>query len=49
MSILSSLNVGVTGLQAAGGSMTVIGDNIAKLVEVEATISGGRDNFQDNA
>ncbi|MDA9792955.1 flagellar hook protein FlgE [Bacteriovoracaceae bacterium] len=29
MSILSSLNVGVTGLQAAGGSMTVIGDNIA--------------------
>lgn len=29
MSILSSFNIGVTGLQAAGSSMGVIGDNIA--------------------
>ncbi len=29
MSILSSFNIGVSGLQAAGSSMGVIGDNIA--------------------
>jgi len=29
MSILSSFNIGVTGLNAAGQSMAVIGDNIA--------------------
>ncbi|MBA2404359.1 MAG: flagellar hook protein FlgE [Bdellovibrionales bacterium] len=29
MSILSSFNIGVTGLQAAGQSMSVVGDNIA--------------------
>jgi flagellar hook protein FlgE len=29
MSILSSFNIGVTGLQAAGSSMGVVGDNIA--------------------
>ncbi|MDH4467618.1 MAG: flagellar hook protein FlgE [Bacteriovoracaceae bacterium] len=29
MSILNSLNIGITGLKAQGGSMSVIGDNIA--------------------
>ena len=45
MSILSSFNIGVTGLQAAGSSMGVIGDNIAN-----AGTSGfksSRAEFQD--
>ena len=29
MSILNSLNIGVSGLKAQGGSMSVIGDNIS--------------------
>jgi flagellar hook protein FlgE len=45
MSILSSFNVGVTGLNAAGTSMGVIGDNIANAGTMG--FKGSRAEFQD--
>lgn len=45
MSILSSFNVGVTGLNAAGSSMGVIGDNIANAGTFG--FKGSRAEFQD--
>jgi flagellar hook protein FlgE len=45
MSILSSFNIGVTGLNAAGSSMGVIGDNIANAGT--HGFKGSRAEFQD--
>lgn len=45
MSILSSFNIGVTGLNAAGSSMGVIGDNIANAGTFG--FKGSRAEFQD--
>jgi flagellar hook protein FlgE len=45
MSILSSFNIGVTGLNAAGSSMGVIGDNIANAGTVG--FKSSRAEFQD--
>ncbi len=45
MSILSSFNIGVTGLNAAGSSMGVIGDNIANAGT--AGFKNSRAEFQD--
>lgn len=45
MSILSSFNIGVTGLNAAGQSMSVIGDNIANAGTYG--FKGSRAEFQD--
>lgn len=45
MSILSSFNIGVTGLHAAGSSMGVIGDNIANAGTFG--FKGSRAEFQD--
>ncbi len=45
MGILRALNVGVTGLAAAGSGMTVIGDNIANAGTVG--FKGSRAEFQD--
>lgn len=45
MSILSSFNIGVTGLQAAGQSMSVVGDNIANAGTFG--FKGSRAEFQD--
>lgn len=45
MSILSSFNIGVTGLNAAGSSMGVIGDNIANAGTYG--FKGSRAEFQD--
>ena len=45
MGILSSFNVGVSGLNAAGSSMSVIGDNIANAQTFG--FKGSRAEFQD--
>src|SRR5690554_1934343 len=45
MSILSSFNIGVSGLHAAGSSMSVIGDNIANAGTFG--FKGSRAEFQD--
>lgn len=45
MSILSSFNIGVTGLTAAGQSMSVVGDNIANAGTIG--FKGSRAEFQD--
>ena len=45
MGILSSFNIGVSGLKAAGSSMSVIGDNIANAQTFG--FKGSRAEFQD--
>ncbi len=45
MGILSSFNIGVSGLNAAGSSMSVIGDNIANAGTFG--FKGSRAEFQD--
>ena len=45
MSILSSFNTGVSGLHAAGQSMSVVGDNIANAGTFG--FKGSRAEFQD--